>query len=113
MLSDELDRARWNLKKLDKNQKVEDESIPNDVADAGLYGHRWCRHRRPTKQPVTVVPFSPQWLRDRAQAELERRKQEMRARAEQDLNTRVQKHVASLDNAFGIQFDREWWHDAK
>lgn len=113
MLSDELDRARWNLKKLDNNKKVEDETIPNDVADAGLYGHRWCRHRRPSKQQQTVVPLSVEWYRQRALAELEARKQAMRAKHEQDLETRVQTHVQSLDDAFGIHFDREWWHDAK
>jgi hypothetical protein len=112
-LSDELDRARWDLKKLDKNKKVEDESIPNDVVDAGLYAHRWCRHRRPVK-PVSVVPvFSTQWFREQAQADLNRRKAEMSARHDTELQTRVQSSVKALDDALGISFDREWWHDPK
>lgn len=111
VLSDELDRARWNLKKLDKNKKVEDETIPNDVADAGLYGHRWCRHRRPVPQPTTIAPFSPEWFRLRAAADLEKRKAAMRAKHEQDLNVRVQRSVQALDDALGMRLDREWWHD--
>jgi len=113
VLSDELDRARWNPKKLDKNVKVEDESIPNDVADAGLYGHRWCRHRRPIAKQTTLELFSAEWFRKKAVDELEKRKEEMRLRHEQDLETRVQSTVQALDSAFGIKFDREWWHDAK
>jgi hypothetical protein len=112
-LSDELDRARWNLKKLEHNKKVEDESIPNDVADAGLYGHRWCRHRHPTKQVVATPLFSEQWYREQAKAELESRKLRARQQHEQDLTTRVQRSVSALDDALGINLDREYWHDAK
>lgn len=113
-LSDELDRARWNLRQLDKNKKVEDETIPNDVVDAGLYGHRWCRHRRPTAQK-TAGPalFSPEWFKERAATDLEQRKLAMRQQHEHNLETRVQARVQSLDDALGISFDREWWHDAK
>jgi hypothetical protein len=113
MLSDELDRARWNLKKLDKNKKVEDETIPNDVVDAGLYGHRWCRHRRPTAQAHTTSVFSPEWYRERAAADLAKRKEDARRVHEQELQQRVQTKVQALDDAFGIHFDREWWHDPK
>lgn len=113
ILSDEFDRARWNLKKLDKNRKVEDETIPNDVADAGLYGHRWCRHRRPIAQTVIKQLFTPEWFRERAAEQLEQRKLSLRQKHEMELQTRVQTQVQSLDSAFGIQFDREWWHDAK
>lgn len=110
MLSDELDRARWNLKKLDKNKKIEDDTIPNDVVDAGLYGHRWCRHRKPVKQKFTTPVLSPEWYREREAAALEARKSAMRKQHELDLQTRVQSRVQSLDDAFGISFDREWWH---
>lgn len=113
VLSDELDRGRWNLKKLEHNKKVEDESIPNDVADAGLYGHRWCRHRRPTKPVVETPLFSEKWYQERAKAELEERKRQAKQQHEQDLSTQVQTSVSALDEALGINFDREWWHDAK
>lgn len=113
MLSDELDRARWDLKKLDKNKKVEDGTIPNDVADAGLYAHRWCRHRRPVKQVFETPVLSPEWWAKRAKEELEKRKLAMRQQHELDLQTRVQTHVQALDNALGFQIDREWWHDPK
>lgn len=113
MLSDEIDRARWDLRALDKNKKTEDASIPNDVSDAGLYGHRWCRHRRPTKAKTTIAVMSPEWLRQREVALLEVRKTEMRRAHEQELQNRVQARVQFLDDALGFQFDREWWHDAK
>lgn len=113
MLSDELDRARWDVRKLDKNKKVEDANIPNDVADAGLYGHRWCRHRKPVKQQFQAPALTPEWFRERANQELEQRKAEMRRRAELDLQSRVQQRVQSLDSALGIQLEREWWHDPK
>lgn len=64
LLSEELDSDRWNLKKLDKNKKVEDDTIPNDASDAGLYSHRWCRHRSPIPSPVSGPAFgSAEWAR--------------------------------------------------
>jgi hypothetical protein len=113
LLSDEIDRARWDLKALDKNKKVEDGTIPNDVSDAGLYAHRWCRHRRPVKAPTTIPVGSSEWLRKIEADRLEQRKAEMRRMHEHEVQTRVQAHVQILDDAFGIQFDREWWHDPK
>ncbi len=114
MLSDEIDRARWNLRKLDKNTKVEDETIPNDVADAGLYGHRWCRHRKPVKQKHVTPTFSADWYREQAALELAQRKETMRKIHEASVLAKAgTRPMQILDDIFGVQFDREWWHDPK
>lgn len=110
-LSDELDRARWNVKKLDHNKKVEDETIPNDLADAGLYGHRWCRHRKPIKPASSTPLFSPEWYKQQAAGELAKRQRQAQQQHEHDVNTRVQSHVQALDDILGISMDKEWWHE--
>jgi len=111
MLSDELDRARWDLRKLDKNKKVEDASIPNDVSDAGLYSHRWCRHRKPVAITTQLRVLSPEWVREQARLMLVARQDEARRIHESEAATKVGSHFASLDAAFGVSFDKEWWHE--
>lgn len=99
MLSDELDRARWDVKMLDRNKKVEDGNIPNDVADAGLYGHRWCNHRRPTELLTKTPMYTPEWWKALADKEL----------------SDAQKQAA--DKAYSVsqgdidpnRLDQEWW----
>lgn len=94
ILSDELDSDRWDLKKLAKNVKVEDSSIPNDVADGGLYSHRWCRHRRPTA-PLFKGPSygTSEWWAQVARDDLKRAQDNHRKRA-----------------AESGQLDAPWWN---
>jgi hypothetical protein len=108
VLSDELDSDRWDLKKLDKNKKVEDATIPNDVADGGLYSHRMSRHRKPVaRTPESSVPFSPQWFRERQMADLRAKQEQARLDSEQ----RTNQTFDALFQLAGVQpqLDREWW----
>lgn len=109
ILSDELDSDRWDPKKLDKNKKVEDATIPNDAADAGLYGHRMSRHRKPTARAKDApTPFSPEWFRQRAASELQEHRDTARKLAERQPDNQF---AAGLFAAMGLepQLDREWW----
>lgn len=60
-LSEELMADRWDEKKLEKGKKVEDASVPNDCADAGLYGYRWCEHKKARPREETPSMMSPKW----------------------------------------------------
>ncbi len=94
LLSDELDSGRWDPKKLVKNVKKEDPTIPNDAADAGLYSHRWCRHRHSVQRPEEKVkPFTPEWFVQQAQEELAA----ARSKAQQKARD-------------ASQLDRPWWN---
>lgn len=94
LLSDELDSGRWDPKKLVKNKKTEDPTIPNDASDAGLYSHRWCRHRHQVERPGgPVQPFTPEWFIQRARAELQEAQNRAKAK-EQEAG----------------QLDRPWWN---
>ena len=112
LLSDELDSDRWDPKKLVKNVKTEDPSIPNDAADGGLYSHRWCRHRHPAaKPPGAVEPFTPEWFQQRALAELAGR----RVKAEAEWKRQTDKHPGNLPpsvvEALGAgALDNPWWN---
>lgn len=80
-LSEELLAGRWDLSKLDKGKREEDPKIPNDVADAALYGFRWCNHRRATVAPVQHTMFSPKWWAQVAAQELSDAEKRARDRA--------------------------------
>lgn len=93
-LSEELLAGRWDLGKAEKGKREEDPSIPNDVADAGLYAFRWCNHRRAQTAPVVHAMFSPQWWAKAAAKELSDAQKRARDRAmDKDL------------------LDRPWWDD--
>lgn len=69
-LSEELREGRWDLKKLAQGKRVEDPGIPNDVADAGLYGFRYSNHRRAkAKAPPGPGLFTHAWFAEREDAE--------------------------------------------
>lgn len=102
-LSEELIANRWLDKSLGldhkgrittKERRKEDPAIPNDVADAGLYAFRWCRHRQ--FRPLDTQPqlYSQAWWAQVAKAELAAA--EARARAQHD--------------ADGV-LDLPWWED--
>lgn len=110
LLSEELDADRWDLKKLDKNKKVEDATIPNDAADAGLYGHRMARHRKPTARTKDgALPFTPEWFRQRADVEMQAHKDA--AKREAEARPDQNQFSAGLFAAMGLQptLDKEWW----
>lgn len=92
-LSEELAAGRWDLSKLEKGKREEDPKIPNDVSDAGVYGFRFCNHRRAQLQPQRVVTFSRQWWAEQAAKDLS--DAEKRAR----------------DRAAPAQLDAEWWNE--
>lgn len=95
-LSNELAEGQWNMEKLDKGKREEDPRIPNDVADAGLYGYRFASHRRATNRPRPQTAFSPLWWAEQAARELT--DAELRARDR-----------ASGDESRNL--DRVWWNE--
>lgn len=80
-LSEELLAGRWDMAKLDKGKREEDPKIPNDVSDAGIYGFRWCNHRRSQDAPTVHTMFSPQWWAQQAARELSDAEKRARDRA--------------------------------
>lgn len=94
-LSEELLAGRWDLAKADKGRREEDPKIPNDVADAALYGFRWCNHRRAQVAPVRSQMFSARWWAEQAARELS--DAEKRAR----------------DRARPNTLDESWWDDGQ
>lgn len=91
-LSEELLKNRWDERKLALGKREEDRNIPNDTCDAGLYGWRWCRHRKAQTPVDSVVD---QFIA-RQLAELEAAKAAARQKA-------------NPDDYSGL--DREWWND--
>ena len=91
-LSEELTAGKWDEKRLEKGKKEEDRSIPNDVADAGLYAFRWCNHRKAKPREATTEYGSPSWW----------------ALAEAAMFADARKRAK--DNYEGREvLDREWW----
>lgn len=88
-LSEDLLNGRWDAKKLDKGKLVEDDAVPNDVSDAGLYGWRWCNHRRATPVPDRHEMFTARWYRDQAAIELA------------ELRKRTERPAENMDS--------DWW----
>lgn len=92
ILAEQLSAGRWDEKKLEKGKRVEDPSIDNDVSDAGLYGFRWCEHRRAKERERSTQIYSAQWWVEQAAAELEEAKK------------RAKEAIDGLH-----ELDRPWW----
>jgi hypothetical protein len=88
-LSDELRTNRWlekhmvrdehGLLVLRTDKRQEDPATPNDVADAGLYAFRWCRHRYAKRTMASVPLFSREWYALTALEDLKRAEAAARA----------------------------------
>lgn len=83
-LAQELLKNRWDEKKLALGKREEDRNIPNDTCDAGLYGWRWCNHRRAMAAPARGEPGTVEWWIAQQLAELEAAKAQAKARSNPD-----------------------------
>ena len=92
-LSGELLAGRWAEKPLEKGKREEDPGIPNDIADAAVYGFRFCRHRAARKEPPGVAIGSESWWAQVAAKELE------------DAKRRAREAEENLSN----NLDSKWW----
>lgn len=92
-LGEELLEDKWLEKTIGTDKRKEDPSIPNDIADAGLYAFRWCRHRQ--ARPAEHIPqmYSPAWWAQKTKQEL----------AEAETRARAWHEPGVLD--------AEWWHE--
>jgi hypothetical protein len=93
-LSQELRTNRWDEKKLARGKREEDRAVPNDTCDAGLYGWRWCNHRRAQEKARTPELGSPQWWAAQQAADLAAAKERARQNANPDNYARL---------------DQPWW----
>lgn len=88
----ELIDARWSIAKLEKGRREEDGSIENDIADAALYGFRWCNHKLARKPVQPIALWTPEWHREQARQELADAEKQARARGTRE-----------------GQLDESWW----
>lgn len=106
VLSEELRSNRWLEKHMLRSEdgtysvvatdkRQEDPATPNDVADAGLYAFRFCRHKYAVATPASVPMFSRDWYQLMALEDLKRA--EMSARAARG----------------PAELDLPWWVDTK
>lgn len=91
-LSTELLENRWLEKTIGTEKRKEDPATPNDTCDAGLYGWRWCNHRRAKPVVPGLELYSQAWWADVAEREME----QARNRAK-EANNKV------------VLLDRDWW----
>lgn len=91
----ELLADRWAIPKTPpaNEKRKEDPAIPNDTADAGLYGWRWCEHRRAKRVTQTGPAFgTPEWHKQVAASEL-------------------QAAIARAMKRGETQLDGDWWEE--
>lgn len=69
-LSRELLEDRWDAKTIGTDRRKEDPAVPNDVADAGLYGFRWCRHRSAHREFRGPAMFTREWYAEECRKEM-------------------------------------------
>lgn len=92
ILAEQLAAGRWDEKKMEKGKRVEDPSIDNDVSDAGLYGFRWCEHRRAKAREEGLRAYSQEWWLKEAAKELD------------EARRRAREAIEGLN-----ELDRPWW----
>lgn len=61
VLSDQLLGNMWAEKTIGTERRREDDKTPNDAADAGLYGFRFCYHRMSRQIPGAPDPKTAEW----------------------------------------------------
>jgi hypothetical protein len=64
VLSDQLLGNMWAEKTVGTERRREDDKTPNDAADAGLYGFRYCYHRMSRTLPGRPEPQTAAWFEE-------------------------------------------------